>query len=65
MVADEHYVKWESKRDAVLRDVLSGGPFDGAVTGFVLSCLPDVGAAEADAEIPIPNLFLTLRVIFI
>ena len=27
--------------DAVLRDVLSGGPFDGAVTGFVLSCLPD------------------------
>ncbi|NNK16083.1 MAG: hypothetical protein HKP51_04160 [Sulfitobacter sp.] len=27
--------------DAVLRDVLAGGPFDGAVTGFVLSCLPD------------------------
>lgn len=26
---------------AILRDVLSGGPFDGAVTGFVLSCLPD------------------------
>ncbi len=30
--------------DAVLRDVLSGGPFDAAVTGFVLACLPD-GAA--------------------
>jgi protein ImuA len=29
---------------AVLRDVLSGGPFDGAVTGFVLSCLPDSDA---------------------
>jgi protein ImuA len=29
---------------AVLRDVLSGGPFDAAVTGFVLSCLPG-GAA--------------------
>lgn len=27
--------------DAVLRDVISGAPFDGAVTGFVLSCLPD------------------------
>lgn len=27
--------------DAVLRDVLSGAPFDGAVTGFVLACLPD------------------------
>ena len=27
--------------DTVLRDVLAGGPFDGAVTGFVLSCLPD------------------------
>lgn len=26
---------------AVLRDVISGAPFDGAVTGFVLSCLPD------------------------
>lgn len=26
---------------AVLRDVLSGGPFDAAVTGFVLACLPD------------------------
>ena len=26
---------------AILRDVLSGGPFDGAVTGFVMSCLPD------------------------
>ena len=26
---------------AVLRDVLAGAPFDGAVTGFVLSCLPD------------------------
>jgi len=26
---------------AVLRDVVSGKPFDGAVTGFVLSCLPD------------------------
>lgn len=25
---------------AVLRDVLAGGPFDGAVTGFVLACLP-------------------------
>ncbi len=30
--------------DAVLRDVVSGGPFDGAVTGFVLSCLPDSDA---------------------
>ena len=30
--------------DAVLRDVISGGPFDGAVTGFVLSCLPDSDA---------------------
>lgn len=29
---------------AVLRDVISGGPFDGAVTGFVLSCLPDSDA---------------------
>ena len=27
--------------DAVLRDVLAGGPFDAAVTGFVLACLPD------------------------
>ena len=27
--------------DAVLRDVVSGGPFDAAATGFVLSCLPD------------------------
>lgn len=27
--------------DAVLRDVISDQPFDGAVTGFVLSCLPD------------------------
>jgi protein ImuA len=26
--------------DAVLRDVLSGAPFDAAVAGFVLSCLP-------------------------
>ncbi len=26
---------------AVLRDVLSGGPFDAAVTGFVLACLPE------------------------
>ncbi len=26
---------------AVLRDVLAAGHFDGAVTGFVLSCLPD------------------------
>lgn len=30
--------------DAVLRDVVSGGPFDGAATGFVLSCLPDSDA---------------------
>lgn len=30
--------------DAVLRDVLSGGPFDAAVTGFVLACLPDSDA---------------------
>ena len=27
--------------DAVLRDVLSGMPFDAAVTGFVLACLPE------------------------
>tara|TARA_R110002110_G_scaffold171307_25_gene373708 strand:+ start:3061 stop:3795 length:735 start_codon:yes stop_codon:yes gene_type:complete len=27
--------------DAVLRDVLSGGAFDAAVTGFVLAALPD------------------------
>ena len=27
--------------DAVLRDIVSGKPFDGAVTGFVLSCLPE------------------------
>ena len=26
---------------AMLRDVVSGKPFDGAVTGFVLSCLPE------------------------
>ncbi|MEM7521671.1 MAG: hypothetical protein AAF307_11605 [Pseudomonadota bacterium] len=30
--------------DALLRDVVSGGAFDGAVTGFVLSCLPDSDA---------------------
>ena len=30
--------------DAVLRDVLAGGPFDAAVTGFVLACLPDTVA---------------------
>lgn len=30
--------------DAVLRDVLAGGPFDAAVTGFVLACLPDTSA---------------------
>lgn len=30
--------------DAVLRDVISAAPFDGAVTGFVLSCLPDSDA---------------------
>lgn len=30
--------------DAVLRDVLSGAPFDAGVTGFVLSCLPDSAA---------------------
>ncbi|MFD2738256.1 hypothetical protein ACFSUD_01605 [Sulfitobacter aestuarii] len=30
--------------DAVLRDVLSGGPFDAAVSGFVLACLPDSAA---------------------
>ena len=30
--------------DAVLRDVLSGAPFDAAVTGFVLACLPDSAA---------------------
>lgn len=30
--------------DAVLRDVLSGGPFDAAVTGFVMACLPDTAA---------------------
>jgi len=29
---------------AVLRDVLSGAPFDAAVTGFVLACLPDTTA---------------------
>lgn len=29
---------------AVLRDVLSGGPFDAAVTGFVLACLPEGNA---------------------
>lgn len=29
---------------AVLRDVVSAAPFDGAVTGFVLSCLPDSAA---------------------
>lgn len=29
--------------DAILRDVLSGAPFDAAATGFVLSCLPDTG----------------------
>lgn len=29
---------------AVLRDVLAGGPFDAAVTGFVLACLPDTDA---------------------
>ena len=28
------------KGAAVLRDVLAGGPFDAAVTGFVLACLP-------------------------
>jgi protein ImuA len=27
--------------DAILRDVLSGGPFDAAVTGFVAACLPE------------------------
>jgi protein ImuA len=30
--------------DSVLRDVLAGGCFDGAITGFVLSCLPDSDA---------------------
>ncbi|KIN62463.1 hypothetical protein Z946_1323 [Sulfitobacter noctilucicola] len=30
--------------DAVLRDVVSAAPFDGALTGFVLSCLPDSDA---------------------
>ncbi len=30
--------------EAILRDVLTAGPFDAAVTGFVLSCLPGVDA---------------------
>lgn len=30
--------------DAVLRDVLTNAPFDAAVTGFVLACLPDTAA---------------------
>ena len=30
--------------DAVLRDVVSGAPFDAGVTGFVLSCLPGSAA---------------------
>ncbi len=30
--------------DAVLRDVLTDMPFDAAVTGFVLACLPDTTA---------------------
>ncbi|MFK7835219.1 MAG: ImuA family protein [Sulfitobacter sp.] len=29
---------------AVLRDVVSGAPFDGAVTAFVLACLPESAA---------------------
>ena len=29
---------------AVLRDVLTDAPFDAAVTGFVLACLPDTAA---------------------
>jgi protein ImuA len=33
-----------SDGDAVLRDVLAGGPFDAAVTGFVMACLPDTAA---------------------
>jgi protein ImuA len=37
-------VPTRDRADPVLRDVLSGGPFDGAVTGFVLSCLPDSAA---------------------
>jgi protein ImuA len=30
--------------DAVLRDVLTDAPFDAAVTGFVMACLPDSAA---------------------